>query len=883
MVLLSTAVLLAEIRITPSASTVDSTVTVTMDVRNLHPSAAIDSVMPSALAPSGLGVLDPLTGPIPAEFSLGISEEKTFTWTYRAASSGDVRLSGSASGVEAGGGGSHASLPVTSNAHQIFVQAQDLNVFAVESMPFSISLGQTGVVPLSLTFENPAGVGGSDIRLLGLRIRLEDELGNTLVPSDLLARVVVNEGAVVYLDKSALETTATEMDLTLAQPVLIESSGSSSSATLAIALDISDSTSVPNFLMRVVDATWFEAEDATSGGPVIVSLIDPPAFPITSGLARVVAEATQVDVMNVAGSDFTVGQGQPDVAMLTIELDNPDPTGLAADARVTTFCVSLMDTAGVPIPAPAGWIQRIRVDGASLNHLNRSIGAADSSLISLALPQLVSVPVNTIVPLTVSVDVTSTSALGAFRMELADSSLFDARDANTGSPIPAIYSSHPVSGPLVTVESPANAAEAAGVARIPAEVSVGSVDVPALSVVLAHPGPGNSGPIRVDELTLLCRDGAGNALSPATFLDRVRVRVDSAGVALVTDLPGTGGQLSVPISAVSIAPFAQVSLDVYLDVEVTAPASLFAVQVAADGILAVDGNLSVPVAVGPASGAEFPLTSGFTQFRTPARDLVVAFQDAMPPVLVADEQTLEVMNLSLTNPTETGGDIRVNGFQFLGADRDRTPIDLGSAIASLQAWVGDSLWAETGPIDPAAVSVDLVAAESLLIAANTTIDVRVEVTLTGEPVDGGLRLGLDASGVSVVQPDSPLLVVSVQAAEGGAFPYWTESGNFSGVTLRESYSNFPNPFAAGREDTQIAFYLERAGQVSLKVYTLRGEPVRTLLNGASLGAGLHQDTTWDGRNGRGTVVLNGVYLAEISVKFDDGSGDRIVRKVAVVR
>jgi len=69
----------------------------------------------------------------------------------------------------------------------------------------------------------------------------------------------------------------------------------------------------------------------------------------------------------------------------------------------------------------------------------------------------------------------------------------------------------------------------------------------------------------------------------------------------------------------------------------------------------------------------------------------------------------------------------------------------------------------------------------------------------------------------------------------------------------------------------------------LKIHTLRGEGVRTLLDGEPLGAGLHQDVTWDGRNGRGKIVLNGVYLAEIAVRFDDGAGDRIVRKVAVVR
>ena len=46
---------------------------------------------------------------------------------------------------------------------------------------------------------------------------------------------------------------------------------------------------------------------------------------------------------------------------------------------------------------------------------------------------------------------------------------------------------------------------------------------------------------------------------------------------------------------------------------------------------------------------------------------------------------------------------------------------------------------------------------------------------------------------------------------------------------------------------------------------------------------LHQDAAWDGCNGRGVAVQNGVYLAELVVRFDDGTQVRHLRKVAVVR
>jgi hypothetical protein len=46
---------------------------------------------------------------------------------------------------------------------------------------------------------------------------------------------------------------------------------------------------------------------------------------------------------------------------------------------------------------------------------------------------------------------------------------------------------------------------------------------------------------------------------------------------------------------------------------------------------------------------------------------------------------------------------------------------------------------------------------------------------------------------------------------------------------------------------------------------------------------MNQSDAWDGRNGSGEVVRNGVYVAELSVDYGNGSRDRVLRKVAVVR
>lgn len=71
--------------------------------------------------------------------------------------------------------------------------------------------------------------------------------------------------------------------------------------------------------------------------------------------------------------------------------------------------------------------------------------------------------------------------------------------------------------------------------------------------------------------------------------------------------------------------------------------------------------------------------------------------------------------------------------------------------------------------------------------------------------------------------------------------------------------NVPNPF--GRQ-TAINYQLPQAGDVSLKIYNIAGQLVRTLVAG-NRPAGSHS-TTWDRRDDRGRQVSAGVYLCRLA-------------------
>ena len=70
--------------------------------------------------------------------------------------------------------------------------------------------------------------------------------------------------------------------------------------------------------------------------------------------------------------------------------------------------------------------------------------------------------------------------------------------------------------------------------------------------------------------------------------------------------------------------------------------------------------------------------------------------------------------------------------------------------------------------------------------------------------------------------------------------------------------NYPNPF---NPMTTIRFDLPVGGFVTLKLYDLLGQEIRTLVNG-DRPAGFHT-VSWDGRNEFGSAVPSGIYLYRI--------------------
>lgn len=92
------------------------------------------------------------------------------------------------------------------------------------------------------------------------------------------------------------------------------------------------------------------------------------------------------------------------------------------------------------------------------------------------------------------------------------------------------------------------------------------------------------------------------------------------------------------------------------------------------------------------------------------------------------------------------------------------------------------------------------------------------------------------------------------------------------ATLQLS-QNAPNPF---NPVTVLRFQLGQPGPVALRIYSVDGRLVRTLVRG-NLPSGRFK-VVWDGKDDRGSAVASGMYLSEVV-----SSGQRVTRKMSLLR
>ena len=113
-------------------------------------------------------------------------------------------------------------------------------------------------------------------------------------------------------------------------------------------------------------------------------------------------------------------------------------------------------------------------------------------------------------------------------------------------------------------------------------------------------------------------------------------------------------------------------------------------------------------------------------------------------------------------------------------------------------------------------------------------------------------------------------------------PQYLEKAETSFRDLPKDFSlsqNYPNPF---NPTTRIMYTLPAKGRVTMTIYNILGQEVRTLVSRKDHEVGVH-NITWNGTDDLGRAVSSGVYLYRMQVETIDGASFTQTKKMLFVK
>ena len=856
----------------PAFVTVGQQFDVTMVVSNVA-DTALTAVVPDSFAYWGDGSAFHLSGPSPPSIvTLEGGKDSVFVWQFEAEDSGWMIFKGMA--VE--GGGDQSSILENSDTLRIQTVPDGFTADISDLTPVSLNRGlvDAPLVTVTLRYE-PSTSDAAAIDFNGIGITFTDGAGTPISVNSVASRIHLEDETMVL---SVLETSGhvdPSVALALEQPIEFLPQDSH---VIRISIDIDESASAENFRLRISQSSDIAVHDRNTGAQVVVG---GESFPWSTNTVQLNDPA---QALNVLFNDILPGEinrGQEGIMGFEVILSN-DGGPASAPINISEIVFHTYDELGDPCFANGLFRSMSVKDGIDNIYFHSEI-LDDSPSVGCILQPSVIVSPNIPVTLRLQFDCLDDSALAGFAIALEDSLDVSARDDNSGIVLPVLVnpessSMFPMATGTAMFLDPLQNVSASGEGLLDNCVVAGQQGVDLLRLVIDHAGSPGQSSAALHEIEFMMFDELGVRISPDGRFEVVRLYdgMDEMAVSYLSVVDSVSILLQLTDSLI-IAPGESDTLVIIADIDTDAEAGYFQIRVEREDIAitdATDGS-----AVDYISG-EFPLWSGIGSVVIPVEAVGFEAIGKMPENLTAGSDVHIFDLLFGYEDPLTSTDVVVESIDLVARDGHNNVVAPGGVVESARIRCGSEEVPANLIIDADRMRVDFL--EPIIIPGNSIVEASIHIVITANPVIDLLSISIESPGDIASVDGFTLNPVSAYALNGSAFPFSSGRGTILSQSMEESFTNYPNPFISSREQTRITFHMPSDGLVTLKLYTLTGRHVITLLDGDRRAAGLHQDVTWDGRNGAGEHVLNGVYYLVIETNTG-GTARTMKRKVAVVR
>jgi hypothetical protein len=649
------------------------------------------------------------------------------------------------------------------------------------------------------------------------------------------------------------------------------------SVRLDFNMDVAANAVLAPFQLSIGSISDVGVVDANDGQPV--PLTSTSGFPWTTSTVNVDVSADSLMVSSGGAGSFFVNTGQEGVDAFVFTLLNNGPPQAAAEL-VSSVTLAFRDTTGTPI-APNDVIRSLSLTSGPSNLFYTDVVPSTGSQLECALSGVLLLTPQQARDITVTVDLRTFPAHDGFGLSIAAPVSIVARDNNDGRFVSVAAQppvTFPVSSKTMLFQQPASGLMTTHSSLVPRNILPSTAGVPALDLVFSHADTMASS-IEIDSLAMAFVGQSGGPLFPGDYFSRLSIIHDSDTLAVLTSLSSSNHVTGIKLaSPVTLEPSMTETVRVYLASKSVYFPAEFRIRIDRDHVVARDANTGERILA--VSGA-FPLFSDAAMMQLAGDAVTCALDSRLPPNVTGHEAGLAAFDFVVSNNNPSGytpsafRGLTVAVQNWKHEDLDPTDLIGGANIMSADTVVATAVIGAAGIVfslpdgsivtDPetadtltVVVDLDTDEDETFRFVVADTVDIDVRDAVTGRPIGAG-------------------------TAGDTGYPLVSALTHSLGASGDAAFTNYPNPFAAGRQSTRITFYLDESARVTLKLYTLWGRPVKTLIDGEDLQPGLHQDVSWEGLNGDGDVVNNGVYYLVLDVDPPGKTAWSIKRKVGVIR
>jgi hypothetical protein len=843
-------------------------IVVSMRVRNEDTDSLL-AVTADAPTMFGAGTATYASGPVPGSADLAPGAEIALVWRYTAATAGDLQFRGFAYN----GDSTEVSLKTSTQTLEIQDKPVDVAATIADVAPIAVNRGQNNVeaIALDLAYTN-FGPQSAPVEFDGIVIAVENGGGSPIAPNSVLGEIALVSSTGSNQPFVLADSVTNPLHLYLADPIEITPGDS---VTLDVKTDIAADAALGLFRLSIQSASQIGVVDANDGAPV--PLATGATFPWATNAIDVEVSADSLMVSSTAAGSFYANNGQDQVEVFRFTLlNNGSPQ--TANEILRGVTLTFADDGGAPI-APGDVIRNLSLSsgGSDLFFTDAIPSAGDEMTCDLELL----LPPQAAQEISVTVDIRAFPAHAGFSVSLAAPSAVEARDNNDGGFVtvaPAPPATFPISSATVLFQQPASGLASTHSSLVPQDIMPSTLSVPLLDLSYSHADSAASS-IVVDSLAMAFIDKSGNPLYPGNYFSELWIVHAGDTLSMLTSLSSVSHVVEARLSpSVTLAPEAFESFRLYLSSKSIYPPVEFQVRIDREHVVAWDANTGDRIL---AIAGAFPFFSDVARLQLAGDAVSCGLVSKLPANVTGRETGLPAFDFVVRNDNPPGyTPTALRGLTVAAQSWQGGAIDPSTIVSGASLVFGDTAFAasigasgivfaipdgevvtEPGSADTLAFTVDLSAPGDLTFrfAIADTADVDVRDAVTGDNL-------------------SPRTIGDT------GYPLLTGPAHTLGTADETAFTNYPNPFAAGRQNTRITFHLDEPSRVTLKLYTLWGAPVKTLLDGESLQAGLHQDALWWGRTGDGDVVNNGVYYLVLDITpAGGGSSKSFKRKVGVVR